>query len=468
MVKLIRLPGRRQRVAAEGGERTLWIVNQYAVPRAMPGITRHVELADLLREHGWATRIFAAAFHHTTATSIRPVSPVRASLDEIDGGIAFTWLWSSHYRRNGWKRYLNMATYTTTLLTSGVHRPAPDAVVGSSPHLLAGLGAWILARRYKVPFVFEVRDMWPDMLVQLGLTSPLVIRPLAALERFLYKRSDRIIALTDGIADRIAAKGVSRDKIQVIPNATLRPAPLDDTRRDAMRRQLGWNDRIVVVWAGSHNPMNGLDVVVEAARLLQDRDDILLAFIGDGSLKQDLKEQARGLPNVVFYDPVPKTEIGEWLRAADVGLIHSRRFEVFSGARPNKLFDYMAAGLAIVSTVPGEAWRLIQDAGAGISTVWEDPTALAAAIRSLAEAPEERRAMGRRGFEAVCQVHSREATAAELAALLDDVCADRAVNSKVRDIERVTSFGTAPVGAAREISPAGAIRRGDRNASAAD
>src|SRR5690606_25710423 len=100
----------------------------------------------------------------------------------------------------------------------------------------------------------------------------------------------------------------------------------------------------------------------------------------------------------------------------------SRRFEVFSGARPNKLFDYMAAGLAIVSTVPGEAWRLIQDAGAGISTVWEDPTALAAAIRSLAEAPEERRAMGRRGFEAVCQVHSREATAAELAALLDDVC----------------------------------------------
>ncbi|HYH13367.1 MAG TPA: glycosyltransferase family 4 protein, partial [Thermomicrobiales bacterium] len=337
-----------------------------------------------------------------------------------------------------------------------------------SPHLLAGLGAWLLARRHNVPFLFEVRDVWPDMLVQLGLTSPAVIKPLTAVERFLYRRADRVIALTDGIADRIAAKGVPAEKIRVIPNATLRPAALDAERRAENRKRLGWDDKVVVVWAGSHNPMNGLDVVVEAARLLQDRDDVRVVFIGDGSLKQDLIEQASGLSNVVFEDPLPKTEIGAWLRAADIGLVHSRRFEVFTGARPNKLFDYMAAGLSIVSTVPGEAWRLIEEAGAGVSAPWEDPAALAAAIRTLADAPDERRAMGRRGFDAVSRVHSREATAAALAELLDHVCEEHAGTDVSRANEERVNRETAP-GRTSPYMPSMAVaQRGGRDASAAD
>jgi glycosyltransferase involved in cell wall biosynthesis len=259
------------------------------------------------------------------------------------------------------------------------------------------------------------------MLVQLGLTSRLVIEPLAMLERFLYARADRVIALTDGIADRIRAKGVPPEKITVIPNAMLRPTPLDTEARNDLRCRLGWDGKVVVVWAGSHNPMNGLDVVVDAARLLQDRADILVVFIGDGSLKNDLVVQASDLRNVEFHDPIPKTEIGAWLRAADIGLLHSRRFEVFTGARPNKLFDYMAAGLAIVSTVPGEAWRLVDEAGAGLAAEWEDPGALADAIRSLADRPELRRAMGAKAFAAVIETHSREATAARLATVLESV-----------------------------------------------
>ena len=180
----------------------------------------------------------------------------------------------------------------------------------------------------------------------------------------------------------------------------------------------------MLVWAGAHNPMNGLDVVVEAAKHLVDRPDLLIVFIGDGSLKRQLIMQARGLPNVQFYDPVPKTEIGPWLRAADIGLVHSRRFELFSGARPNKLFEYMAAGLPIVSTVPGEAWRLIQEADAGVHAEWENPVSLAAAVATLADAPTERRAMGQRAFAYVSRMHSRERTAAHLAALLRSVCTD--------------------------------------------
>lgn len=396
----------------------VWIINQYAVSTDMPGITRHVELGQQLSQYGWTTRIFATAFHHTIASMHHGVSIRRPVRHDVQNGVRFTWIWSTPYRKNGWKRYVNMLSFTGAFLAVGARQKRPDVIVGSSPHLIAGLGAWMMARRYRVPFVFEVRDMWPDMLVQLGLTSPLIIKPLSIIEAHLYRHSHSIIALTDGIADRIAAKGVSRDKLVVIPNSTLRPDPLDEAKRTQRRHSLGWDDKTVLVWAGSHNPMNGLDVVVEAAKLLVDRPDVLIVFIGDGSLKRQLIAQAEGLPNVEFHDPVPKTEIGSWLRAADIGLVHSRRFEVFNGARPNKLFEYMAAGLPIVSTVPGEAWRLIQEADAGVSAHWEDPSSLARAISVLAAAPMARLGMGQRAFAYVSRVHSREETATHLAALL--------------------------------------------------
>lgn len=410
----------------ESGERTpvVWMVNQYAVSTDVPGITRHVELGQQLGHHGWTTRIFATAFHHTSSSMHRDVSIWRPIRHDEQDGVQFSWLWSSRYRMNGWKRYVNMLSFTGVFLAVGGRQTRPDVIIGSSPHLLAGLGAWIMARRYRVPFIFEVRDMWPDMLVQLGLTSPLIITPLALIEAHLYRHADTIIALTDGIADRIAAKGVSRDKVVVIPNSTLRPRPLDEAERAERRRALGWEGKTVLIWAGSHNPMNGLDIVVGAAEQLVERTDLRIVFIGDGSLKRQLVVQAAGLPNVEFRDPVPKTEIGSWLRAADMGLVHSRQFEVFSGARPNKLFEYMAAGLPIVSTVPGEAWRLIQEADAGIHAQWENPFSLAQAATRLADAPELRRAMGRRGFDYVSAMHSRERTASGLATLLTTICAN--------------------------------------------
>lgn len=458
--------GRKKNSSDEGQSRpVVWMVNQYAIPLDVPGITRHVELARQLEGLGWSTRIFAAAFHHTTATELANVSWLRPAHHDVRSGVPFTWLVSSGYRGNGLKRYVNMLTFTAALIGVGARQRRPDIIVGSSPHLLAGFGAWLLARRFRVPFIFEVRDMWPDMLVQLGLTTPLIITPLKRLEAFLYKRADRVIALTDGIAERVAAKGVDADRIEVVPNGILRPAPIDDDTRDAMRRALGWEGKVVVVWAGSHNPMNGLDVVIEAARLLRGHDAIRFAFIGDGALKMQLIEQARGLDNVVFHDPLPKTEMSAWLRAADLGLLHSRRFEVFSGARPNKLFDYMAAGLPIVSTVPGEAWSLIERVNAGVFAEWENPEALAEAVMRLAKEPVERRAMGWRAFASVSETHSREATAVRLAGLLTEVCRQQGMRLTPDDRNNRTPV---PSPADVRSSQAAVTSGGRSNAHAAD
>jgi glycosyltransferase involved in cell wall biosynthesis len=413
-------PARRPQAEARKAGR-LWILNQYAVTPDAPGITRHYELGTLLAAQGWGVDIFATGFNHNLAAYTRDVRPWRwRSLQEREG-VRYHWLYSTPYRRNDWRRYANMLSFTTAATAGGLTAaPRPDVVIGSSPHLLTGLAARMLARRHDAPFILEVRDMWPDMLDQLGLARS-VVAPLAKLEAYLYAESARVLALTEGIKARILDKGVPEAKVAVVANSALKPAPLDEARRRQRRCELGWEGKCVLVWAGSHNPMNGLDVVVEAARLLQSNPDVLVVFIGDGSLKQDLVVQARGLPNIRFYEPLPRSEIQDFLRAADIGLLHSRSFDAFTGARPNKLFEYMSAGLPILTTVPGEAWEIVREAAAGIHAEWENSRALAAAVVELAGQPDNRQAMGVRGHEFVTNNHSRERTADDLAVLLREV-----------------------------------------------
>lgn len=384
----------------------------------MPGLTRHHELASLLKEHGWRTEIYSTPFNHKTSRLDRAVSAQRMVLEQDEQGVPFIWVYSLPYASNGLRRYLNMVSYSAVAVWAGLVRPKPSIIVGSSSHLLAGLSAWLVARRHKLPFVLEVRDLWPDSLVQLGLTNPFVIKPLAVLETFLYRRSVAVIALTEGIRDGVIAKGVPANKVVLIPNATTRPAPLDVRQRTEERRRRHWEGKTVAVWVGAHGPANGLEHVVDAARLLTHRTDIVIAFVGDGPDKGDLMRRSAGLENVEFHDPIPKEQVSDTLRAADIGILHSRAFQAFTGARPNKLFDYMAAGLPIVCALPGEALGLVNEAGAGICAEWENARSIAGAIVKLADCQELRDSLGGSGFRYVAHRHSRENTAVDLNDLL--------------------------------------------------
>jgi glycosyltransferase involved in cell wall biosynthesis len=181
---------------------------------------------------------------------------------------------------------------------------------------------------------------------------------------------------------------------------------------------LGWDDKVVVIYAGAHGLANGLDQAIEAARLMPPDSAVLFAFLGDGPAKQSLLARAAGLGNVTFHDPLPRSEIDDFLRAADIGLLSLRRAEIFAGARPNKLFDYMAAALPVLSTVPGESWGIIQEADFGVYAEPGDPAALARAVLGLAADPDDRVARGQRGFDYLRRIVSREDTAADLAAVL--------------------------------------------------
>lgn len=391
--------------------RTLWMVNQYAATREMSSGTRHVELARLLARMGWCVNIFASENNRAKSDNFE---------DDPDLEF-FSWVYTVPFKSNGLARYINALSFLISSLVAMLFRPKPDIIVGSSPHLLAALGALLTSKLKRTPFILEVRDMWPDSLIQLGLTNPLVIKPLEYIERLLYRESAFIIALTEGIRSRIIEKGVDGKKITLIPNASMRPDPLDSEARVRKREEFGWSGKIVVLWVGAHNLANGLEFIVDAAKMLQNRSDVLFVFIGRGTEKRRLVERASGARNIQFWNPVPKSEVPAILRAGDIGVLNSRAFDAFDGARPNKLFEYMANGLAIVNAIPGEASRLVREGGAGIDVLWENPTSIAEGILELADNERRRNAMAISGHSYVTSQHSREHTAELLNELLNDV-----------------------------------------------
>lgn len=392
-------------------QRTVWIVNQYAVAPDSAGSTRHHEFASIVEYLGWHTIIFASPFSLKERQYFRPVSPRNFVRKRTEDGVAFVWLYSIPYQHNNWRRYLNMLSFAIASVMVGIIHPRPDVIVGSSPQLFTGLAAWLLARWHRVPFVFEVRDLWPDSLIDMGLANPLVIGPLARIERHLYKHADHIIPLSEGISQAIHSKGIQSGKITLIPNAASSVTSSSADVRTDSRTRYGWGDRIVFVYIGAHGPANSLDTVVETARLLSANQQVLFVLVGDGPDKSRLVQQSLGLSNVEFFDAVQKKDVHELLAASDVGLITLRKSKVFEGVRPNKFFDYIAAGLPIITNVPGETKMLVEEANAGIFVIPEDPMKLSEAVHTLASDAELRARLGK-GAKAYGELMpSREDTA---------------------------------------------------------
>ncbi len=392
----------------------LWI-NHFAIPPSEGGGTRHFELGRELVRRGWRVRIAASDFHLATRRYTRRAGPdERAPLAEVVDGVEFDWLWAAPYRGNDWRRALNWLTFARGVgrLRDGFR---PDVVIGSSPHLFAAWAGARLARRVGVPFVLEVRDLWPETLAAVGGWGGPAYHALDRLARHLYRRADRVVVLARGTGRYLAGeRGVPEERIVFVPNG-VDPAAFAAAARPARQG-------LTLVYAGAHGPANGLEAVLDAAALLRGRGEVRFLLVGDGPAKPDLVRRAAelGLASVEFRDPVPKREMSAVLAEADAGLMVLRDTPLFSfGVSPNKLFDYLAAGLPVVCNVPGEVAEMARASGAGVQAADASGAALAeAALRLAALPPEERAAMGRAGREWVAREHGREVLAERLDAAL--------------------------------------------------
>jgi glycosyltransferase involved in cell wall biosynthesis len=331
-------------------------------------------------------------------------------------------VYSAHHK-SFFHRLLAFVSFMLSSFWLGLRVRKVDLVWGTSPPIFQGVTAWALARLKGVPFLFEVRDLWPQFAVAVGvLRNPVLIRLAEWLERFLYRRADRVLVNSPGFVEHVLARGARQ--AELVPNGA-DPEMFDpQDRGTAFRAAKGLGDHFIALYAGAHGMSNDLGVLLEAARILQDSPgDIRIVLVGDGKEKPALQAAASGLGNVLFLDPVPKSRMPAALAAADACIAILKPLEEYKTTYPNKVFDYMAAGRPVVLAIDGVIREVVEAAQCGIFVPPGDAAALAGAIRALAADPDEGRRMGSRGRTYLESNFSRTSLAERLARILEGMVA---------------------------------------------
>jgi glycosyltransferase involved in cell wall biosynthesis len=353
----------------------------------------------------------------------------RGFLREDDRGVQVhrTWIFPAA-NRGKVRRSLNYSSFMVSAAVVGSLRlPRPDVIVATSPQLLCAAAGGLLARRFGVPLVMEVRDLWPESLVAVGASrsrSPLV----GALERLataLYRRAAHIVTVTDAQRAAIASGGVPPQRISVVPNGVDRAFLEAGAAARAATPDSCSEGRFVVTYIGTIGMAHHLETLLEAAALLRHDPRFVFRLVGEGARRQFLEEQARaaGLSNLQFCGEQPRGDVPRWIADSSACAVLLRRSDVFHTVVPSKILEIMAVGRPILLGVQGEASALVDRAGAGVLLEPENAPQLAAAIRSLAQNPGLCRSLGENGRKFVAAEFARETLAERYAALLSSLVA---------------------------------------------
>ncbi len=324
------------------------------------------------------------------------------------------------------KRMLSYASFMLSAMTIGRLRvPQPDVVVATSPQLLCAAVGWFLARTLRVPFVFEVRDLWPESILAVeALKDSALIRLMKRLSCFLYQHCDRIVTVGEGYRRGIHSRyGIPEHEMEVVRNGIDTSLFVPSPRDNEVRKRYGWEDRFVLMYVGTHGMAHGLHHVLEAADALRGEPDKLFVFVGEGAEKDNLKRQAvrLQLPNVRFIDQQPKSRIPLFYAACDLGLVMLRNTPLFQEVLPSKIFEYLGMERAVLLNVAGEARQVVETAEAGVYVPSGDVPALVNTIRRLAGRRAELEEMGRRGRRFVLEQFDRRALARRYLDILESV-----------------------------------------------
>ena len=323
------------------------------------------------------------------------------------------------------KRILNYVSYMLSafLLCSLVRRV--DIVVSTSPQFFCGLAGFLISRLKRRPWVLEIRDLWPESIIAVGaLTNWPTIRALEAVETFIYRKADHVVAVTHAFKRHIRQRGVSSNRISVITNGADLERYQPDAKSNAFRTEMQLNGKFVASYVGTHGMAHGLDTVLRAGHRLQNRDDIVFLLVGDGAERTRLVEQrdAMGLENVIMLGQQPKERMPEIIAASDACMVLLRDTALFRTVIPSKIFEAMAMERPIILGVRGESQGIVEACECGISIEPENDAELADAVAELMDHPENGRALGKNGRRNVAGRYNRNALAATYLQCLIDTC----------------------------------------------
>lgn len=399
-------------------------LSQYFPPEAGATQTRAYEMASNWVRLGHSVTMIAEIPNHPSGiipSEYRHRLYEKAKLDGID--VLRVWVKASPVK-NFPNRMLFYLTFMTSATLAGLilARGQYDLLYASSPPLFVGAAALAIKKLRRIPFVFEVRDLWPESAVALGeLNNRTALVWATRLEEACYRQAGRIVVVTSGIQQRLLNRGISPEKLILIPNgANTDLFRFDSTERQRKRAELKLGDAFVAIYAGIHGVAQGLETIVEAARILQDKAGIHFLLVGDGPKKNEIAHLVGqyGLNNLTLLPEQPRDAIPAFISAADVALIPLRNLELFKSALPSKMFDAWACQRPVLLSVEGEARQIMDRAGGGVFVPPEDPQALAQTILEMRDTPDVRKKMGLAGREFTVQHYSRQAQAEKLIHLL--------------------------------------------------
>lgn len=402
------------------------VVHQYYLMPGQFGGSRFNEMSRLWAERGHEVTVIAGTVDHGTG-----VKPERYRgkwiVTEQDGPVkVHRCSVPSTYGKSYAGRMWAFFGFTLSAVTAAVRAERQDVVIGTSPPLVAVIPAWIAARFgfRRTPWIFEMRDLWPESAVTtgvIGANSPLT-KILYALEKWGCRKADRINVLTPAFEEDIVKRGLApRGKIVFVPNGADIDNFVPGPRDNAARREFGWGDRFVAMYAGAHSRANAVRQLLDAAKVLESRPDIMIACVGDGPERTALEEEARkrGLGNIAFYGAQPKSRMPEIVNACDLGMAVLQNNPTFRTVYPNKVFDYMSCARPVLLAIDGVARDLVcTQARAGVFAEPENGAAIAEQIRLLAEQPQECARLGQNGREWVLANASRESLAERYLAIM--------------------------------------------------
>jgi glycosyltransferase involved in cell wall biosynthesis len=387
-----------------------------------PGGTRHHELSRHLAGCGHSVTVITSPISYLTGRT-RTQAVRWVEKEERDPGVTILYAYTyPEFHRSFFHRMVAFLSFMISSFFIGLGVNRVDLVWGTSPPIFQAGTAWALARLKRIPFLFEIRDLWPAFAIQVGvLRQPMLIRAAEWFERFLYRHADQILINSPGFADHVMERGARH--VEILPNGA--DVAMFDLIADGVEFRTAHNlvGKFIALYAGAHGLSNDLGILLEAANLLKDRPEIVIVLLGDGKEKPTLQARASelGLTNVLFVPPVPKLQMPDVLAASNACIAILKPIPLYATVYPNKVFDYMAAAKPVILAINGVIQQVIESARAGLSIPPGDPASMAQAIRFLADHPEESRAMGSKGRRCVEESFDRSLLAEKLLVILEQL-----------------------------------------------
>ncbi|MBI5789091.1 MAG: glycosyltransferase family 4 protein [Candidatus Schekmanbacteria bacterium] len=400
----------------------IYIAQYFNLPEEA-GAGRHFASATELQKRGHQVTVITGSQNYRTGLIPDRYKGKLITGEQVAGvRVLRTYVYANYRGDDGKinvkKRLLNHLSFMLMAFVAGWQEKA-DLVLASSTPLFVGIPGWLLGLLKRIPFVFEIRDPWPEAVVALGVFKPesKIARLGQGLANFLYRQADCVVAVTNGFRKQIIQRGIEASKVEVVPHGVDLDIFDHIPKQEALKCQLGLENKFVAIYVGAFGMVNNLQVILKAARRLKAYPQIAFLLIGDGDEKPELlktREEWK-LENLIFLDPISKKTVPAYLGTADVCLLPLRDEPVFHGMVQNKTFDYLAAGSPVIACACGDTRQIIEASGAGVVVAPGDDRGLADAVLNYSRlSRQERERQGQTGRDYVLKNFMRKNIADKL------------------------------------------------------